>query len=104
MRHGRDDNVQFVCPKNDVEGKSTKDRSAKADVENLKSVGRPADEINQAIQLFQKSSCCTNTSHGVPSGSFVGVLQRRRMEADRPYDQPFNRVRRRRRTSSQAIV
>jgi hypothetical protein len=93
MCYGKDDNVQVVRPKDDVERKSTKNRSAQASIENLKSVGRDGEEINQAIQLIQKPNRCANASLGVPYGSFVGVLQRCRMEADSPSHQPFNLVR-----------
>jgi hypothetical protein len=72
--HGKDDNVQFVCPKDDVERKSTKNRSPDVGIENLKSVRRNCDEINQAIQLIEKPNRRTNTSLCVPRGSFVGVL------------------------------
>jgi hypothetical protein len=93
MGYCKHDNVQVVYPENDVERKSTKNRSAEVTVENLKSVGRIGDEINQAIQLIEKPHCGANTSLGVPGGSFVGILQRCRMEADRPLHQPFNLVR-----------
>ena len=36
MGYGKDDNLQVVCPKNDVERKSTKDRPAEISIENLK--------------------------------------------------------------------
>jgi len=104
MGYGEDDNLQVVCPKNDVERKSTKNRSAEVTIENLKSVGRIRDEINHAIQLIEEPNRGTNASLGVPGGSFVGVLLGCRMEADRPSHQPFNLVRSCRRTSSQAIV
>ena len=93
MCHCKDDNVEIVRTKDDIEGKSTKDRPAEVSVETLKSVGRNGDDVNQAIQLIQKSNCGTKASLGIPSGSFVGVLQRGRVEADRPLHQPFNRVR-----------
>jgi hypothetical protein len=93
MCHCKDDNVEVVRTKDDIEGKSTKDRPAEVSVETLKSVGRNGDDVNQAIQLIQKSNCGTKASLGIPSGSFVGVLQRGRVEADRPLHQPFNRVR-----------
>jgi hypothetical protein len=86
-------NVKVVCPKDDVERKSTKDRSADLTIEDLKSVGRVGDEINHPIQLIEKPSCGTNASLRVLCGSFVGVLHRARMEADRPSHQPFNLVR-----------
>ena len=91
--HGKDDNAEVVSPKDKVEGKSTKDRAPEVSIENLKSVWRIRDEINQAIQLIQEPTCGTNASDGVPGGSFVGILQRCRMEADRPSHQGFNRVR-----------
>lgn len=93
MGYGKDDNLQVVCPKYDVERKSTKNRSAEVSIENLKSVGRIRDEINHAIQLIEEPNRGTNASLGVPGGSFVGVLPRCRMEADRPSHQPFNLVR-----------
>ncbi len=93
MCHGKDDNVQAVCPKDDIERKSTKNRSAEISIESLKSVRRNCDEINQAIQLIEKPNRRTNALLCVPRGSFVGVLQRCRMEADRPSHQPFNLVR-----------
>ena len=93
MGYGKDDNLQVVCPKNDVERKSTKDRPAEISIENLKSVGRIGDEINHAIQLIEEPNCGTNASPGVPGGSVVGVLLRCRMEADGPSHQPFNLVR-----------
>jgi len=62
-------------------------------VETLKSVGRNGDDVNQALPLIQKSNCGTKASLGIPSASFVGVLQRCRVEADRPLHQPFKRVR-----------
>jgi hypothetical protein len=93
MGYGKDDNLQVVRPKNDVERKSTKKRSAEVSIENLKSVGRIRDEINQAFQLIEEPYRGTNASLGVPGGSFVGVLLRCRMEADRPSHQPFNLVR-----------
>jgi hypothetical protein len=93
MGYGKDDNLQVVCPKNDVERKSTKDRPAEISIENLKSVGRIGDEINHAIQLIEEPNCGTNASLGVPGGSVVGVLLRCRMEADGPSHQPFNLVR-----------
>jgi hypothetical protein len=71
MGYGKNDNLQVVCPKNDVERKSTKNRSAEVSIENLKSVGRIADEINHAIQLTEEPNCGTNASLRVPSGSFV---------------------------------
>ena len=93
MCNGKDGNVQVVRPKDDVERKSTKNRSAEVGIEYLKSAGRIGDEINQAIQLIEKSDRGPHTSLGVPTGSFFGVLQRCRMEADRPWHQPFNLVR-----------
>jgi hypothetical protein len=93
MGYGKHDNVQVVCPENDVERKSTKNRAPEITVENLKSVGRIGDQINQPIQLIEKPHCGANTSLGVPGGGFVGILQRCRMEADRPPHQPFNLVR-----------
>ena len=54
MCYGKDHSVQVVCPKDDVERKSTKDRSAEVTIENLKSVGRIGYEIDQAIQLIEK--------------------------------------------------
>jgi hypothetical protein len=54
MGYGKDHNAHVVCPKDNVERKSTKDRSTKVGIENLKSVGRNGDRINQAIQLIQK--------------------------------------------------
>jgi hypothetical protein len=93
MCNGKDDNVQVVSPKDDVERKSTKNRSAEVSIEYLKSVGRIGDEINQAIQLIEKPNRGTNASLGVPGGSFAGVLKRGRMEADRPLHQPGNLVR-----------
>ena len=93
MCYGKDDNVEIVRTKDDIEGKSTKDRPAEVSVENLKSVGRNGDDVNQAIQLIQKSNRGTKASLGIPCGSFVGVLQRCRMEADRPLHQPLDRVR-----------
>jgi hypothetical protein len=76
MGYGKDDNLQVVCPKNDVEWKSTKNRPAEVSIENLKSVGRIRDAINHAIQLIEEPNCGTNASLGVPGGSFVRVLQR----------------------------
>ena len=93
MCNGKDDNVQVVCPEDDVERKSTKNRSAEVSIENLKSVGRIGDETNHAIQLIEEPNCGTNASLGVPSGRFAGVLHRGRMEADRPLHQPGNLVR-----------
>ena len=93
MCNGKDGNVQVVRPKDDVERKSTKNRSAEVGIEYLKSAGRIGDEINQAIQLIEKPNGGTNASLGVPRGSFFGVLERDRMEADRPSHQPFNLVR-----------
>jgi hypothetical protein len=92
MCYCKDDNVEIVRTKDDIEGKSTKDRPAEVSVENLKSVGRNGNDVNQAIQLIQKSNCGTKASLGIPCG-FAGVLQRCRMEADRPLHQPLNRVR-----------
>jgi hypothetical protein len=46
MGHGKDHNLQIVCTKNDVERKSTKNRSAEVSVENLKAVGRIGEEVN----------------------------------------------------------
>ena len=93
MGYGKDDNLQVICPKNEVERKSPKNRSAEVRIENLKSVGRIRDEINHAIQLVEEPNRGTNASLGVPGGSFVGVLVRCRMEADRPSHQPFSLVR-----------
>jgi hypothetical protein len=93
MCYCKDDNVEIVRTKDDIERKSTKDRPAEVSVENLKSVGRNDDDVNQAIQLIQKSNCGTMASLGIPCGRFAGVLQRCRMEADRPLHQPLNRVR-----------
>ena len=62
MCHCKDDNVEIVRTKDDVEGKSTKDRPAEVSVETLKSVGRNGDDVNQAIQLIQKSNCGTKAS------------------------------------------
>ena len=93
MGYGKDHNVQVGCPKDNVERKSTKDRSTKVSIEDVKPVGRNGDLINQAIQLIEKPDGCPNTSAGVPGGSFFGVLQRCRMEADRFWHQPFNLVR-----------
>jgi hypothetical protein len=42
MYYGKDDNVQVVCP-DDVERKSTKNRSPEVGIENLKSVRRNGD-------------------------------------------------------------
>ncbi len=92
MGYGKDHNLQVVCPKNDVERKSTKNRSAEVSIENLESVGRIGDEINHAIQLIEEPNCGTNASLGVPRGSVAGVLLRCRMEADSPSHQPFNLV------------
>jgi hypothetical protein len=39
MGYGKDDNLQVVCPKNYVERKSTKNRSAEVSIERLESVG-----------------------------------------------------------------
>jgi len=72
---------------------STKDRPAEVSTENLKSVGRIGDEINQAIQLIQKPTRGTDASLGIPRGSLVRVPQRCLMEADGPSHQPLNRVR-----------
>ena len=93
MGYGKDDNLQFICPKNNVERKSTKNRSAEVSIENRKSVGRIRDEINHAIQLIEEPNRRTNASLGVPGGSVVGVLLRCRMEAHRPSHQPFNLAR-----------
>jgi hypothetical protein len=93
MGYGKDDNLQVVCPKNDVERKSTKNRSAEVAIENLKSVGRIGDENDHAIQLIKVPNCGTNASLGVPGGSLLRILLRSRMEADRPSHQPFNLVR-----------
>jgi hypothetical protein len=93
MGYGKDDDLQVVCPKNDVERKSTKNRSAKVSIENLKFVGRVCYKINHAIQLIEEPNCGTSASLSVPGGSVVGVLLRCRMEADRPSHQPFNLVR-----------
>jgi hypothetical protein len=82
-----------VCPKNDVERKSTKNRSAEVSFENPKSVGRIGNEINHTIQLIEEPNCGTNSSLRVPGGSFVGVLLRCRMEADRPSHQMLSLVR-----------
>jgi hypothetical protein len=56
-----------------VERKSTKNRSARVGIENLKSVGRIGDEINHAFQLSEEPNCGTNTALGVSGGSVVGV-------------------------------
>ena len=93
MGYGKDDNLQVVCPKNDVVRKSTKNRSAEVPIENLKSVGRIGDETDHAIQLIKEPNCGTNASLGVPGGRFLRILLRSRMEADRPSHQPFNLVR-----------
>lgn len=82
MGHCKYDNIQFVGPKNDVERKSTKNCPAEVGIERWKSVGRIADEINQAVQLIEKSRRGTDTPFGVPSGSFIGIPQRCRMEPD----------------------
>jgi hypothetical protein len=91
--HGKDDNAEFIRLKNDVEGKSAKNRSAEAGVEDLKSDRRNGDQINQPIQLIQKSDCGANASFGVPGGCFPSVLQRCRMEANRPSHQRSKLVR-----------
>jgi hypothetical protein len=62
-------------------------------VEDWKSVRREGDEVNQTIQLIDKPNCRTNAPLGVPSGGFVGVLYRRRVEPDRPLHQGFDRAR-----------
>jgi hypothetical protein len=51
----KDDNVQIVCPKYDIERKSTKNRATQVNIEDLESVGRRGDEVNQVIQLIEKS-------------------------------------------------
>jgi hypothetical protein len=104
MRYGKDDHVDIIRPKDDVERKSTEDRPAEIGIENLESGGRSGDEVNQAIQLIQEPNRGAKAPLGVPSGGFVGVLPRCRMEADGPSHQPLNRLRSWRRTSSQAIV
>jgi hypothetical protein len=43
MCYGKDDNVQVVCPEDDVERKSAKNRSPEVAIENLKSVRRNGD-------------------------------------------------------------
>jgi hypothetical protein len=102
--YSKDHHAQVVCPKHNVERKSTKDRSTEVAIEKVKPVRRVGDQINQPIQLIQKPGCCPNTSVGVPGCSVFGVLHRCRMEADRCWHQPFNLLRSWRRTSSQAIV
>jgi hypothetical protein len=104
MRYGKDDHVDIICPKDDVEGKPAKDRTAEIGIENLESIRRSADELNQAIQLIQEPNGGANAPLGVPGGGFVGVLLGCRMEADGPSHQPLNRLRSWRRTSSQAMV
>jgi hypothetical protein len=103
MGHGKDHNLQIVCTKNDVERKSTKNRSAEVSVE-LESCWANRRGGQHAIQLIEEPDCGTNASLGVPGDSFVGILLRCRMEADGPSHQPLNLVRSCRRTSSQAIV
>jgi hypothetical protein len=93
MCDSKDYNIEIVCPKNDVEGKATKNRSAEVAIENLKSVRRNSNEVNQAIQLIEKPNSGTNASLGVPSSGFLGILQRCRMEANKPLHQPFNLAR-----------
>lgn len=93
MCYGKDDDIDTVCAEDDVKRKSTKDRPMEVSIENLKSIRRNGDEVNQSIQLIQKPNCRTNASLGVPSGSFVGILQSCRMKADRFPHQPFNRLR-----------
>ena len=84
MCHCKDDNVEIVRTKDDLEGKSTKDRPAEVSVKTLESVGRNGDDVNQAIQLIQESNRGTKASLGIPGGRLVGVLQRCRVEADGP--------------------
>jgi hypothetical protein len=72
--YGKDDEVEVVYSKDDVEGKSTKDRPAEAGIENLESIGRDGDEVNQTIQLIQKPNRGPSAPLGVPSSSFFGVL------------------------------
>lgn len=104
MRYGEHDHVDIICPKDDVERKSPKDRPAETGIENLESIGRSGDDVNQAIQLIQEPNRGARAPLGVPSGGIVGVLPRCRMEADGPSHQPLNRLRSWRRTSSHAIV
>lgn len=85
--YGNDYNAEFIRSKDDVERKSAKYRPAEVHIEDLKRVWRNRDQINHAIQLIQKADCGSNASPGVPGGSFLSVLQRCRMEADRPSHQ-----------------
>jgi hypothetical protein len=47
------DDFEIACPKDGVEGKSTKNRPAETGIESLKPIRLHANEINQAIQLIQ---------------------------------------------------
>jgi hypothetical protein len=82
VRHGKDDDIDVVCPKDDVEGKPAKDRPAEIGIEDWKCIRRDGNQVNQPIQFIQKPNCCPDTSLRVPSGGFVGVPPRCRMEAD----------------------
>jgi hypothetical protein len=81
VRDGNDDDVCVIYSKHDVEWKPSKDRPAQVSLEDRKSIRRNGDKIDQSIQLIQKSDCSPNAPLGIPLGGFVGVLQRRRMEA-----------------------
>jgi len=94
VRYGKDDNISVICLKDDVEGKPAKDRPAEIGIEDWKSTRRSGDEVNQAVQFIQKPNCGADAPLCVPSGGFVGVPQRCRVEADGPSHQPLNRLRR----------
>ena len=61
MGYGKDDNLQVVCPKNDVERKSTKNRSAQVSIENLKSVGRIGDKTNHTRSNSSRNRTAART-------------------------------------------
>jgi hypothetical protein len=93
VRDGNDYDVCVTRPKHDVKGKPSKDRPTQIGREDRKPIRRNGDETDHSIQLIEESDCGPNAPLGVSLGGCVGVLQRRRMEARRPWHQPLNRLR-----------
>lgn len=66
--------VLVVRAEDHIEGEPPEDRPPEAWVKCFKPSRGIGDEVNQAIQLIQESTCSTNASFGVPGGGSISVL------------------------------
>jgi hypothetical protein len=93
VRDSKDNDIDVVGPKDDIEGKPAKDRPARS----APKIGNLPGET--AMRSIRQSSSSRNRNRGagaplgVPSGGFLCVPQRRRVEADGPLHQPLNGLR-----------